>query len=366
MSKIYDYIIVGSGLFGSTCAYELNKKGYKVLVLEKKTHIGGNIYTTSINGIDVHQYGAHIFHTDKKYLWDYIGQFCQMNAFINSPIAVYRDEVYNLPFNMNTFHALWGVKTPDQAKEKLREETKAYQNITPKNLEEKAKQLVGKTLYEKLIKGYTEKQWGRGADTLPAFIINRIPLRFTYNNNYFNDPYQGIPNEGYTAIITRMLEGIEVRTNADFFDQKTYYESISSKIIYTGMIDAFFHYQYGALDYRSLRFEHSHLSIDDYQGNAVVNYTEGILPYTRIIEHKHFNHKNQSGTIITKEYPLDYELGKDAYYPINDDKNNQLYQAYDALAKMEAQYIFGGRLASYKYYDMDDVIEKALETVKDL
>lgn len=362
--KRYDYLIVGSGLFGSIFAYEANKRGKKCLVIDKRNHIGGNIYCKEIEGINVHEYGAHIFHTSNKEVWSYINSFAEFNRYTNSPVAIYKDELYNLPFNMNTFNKLWGVKTPTEAKAKI-EEQLAETNITePKNLEEQAIKLIGKDIYEKLIKGYTEKQWGTRATELPSFIINRLPVRFTYDNNYFNDKYQGIPIGGYTKIIEKMLEGIDVHLETDFFNDREKFESIAEKIVFTGMIDEFYNYKFGALEYRSLRFEHEILEEENYQGNAVVNYTEYEIPYTRIIEHKHFEYGTQPKTVITREYPATWNKGDEPYYPINNDRNNNMYAKYKELADKESNVIFGGRLAQYKYYDMHHVIEQALNTVK--
>lgn len=360
----YDYLIVGAGLYGSIFAYEMNKKGKKCLVIDKRDHIGGNIYCENIEGINVHKYGAHIFHTSNKEVWEYINQFCEFNNYINSPIANYKGEIYNLPFNMNTFNKLWGVRTPEEAKRKIEEQKKEFGIVEPKNLEEQAILLIGKDIYEKLIKGYTEKQWGRKATELPAFIIKRLPVRFVYDNNYFNDRYQGIPIGGYTKIIEKMLERIEIRLNTNFFDNREYFESIAEKIVFTGMIDEFYNYQFGKLEYRSLRFETEVLNIENYQGNAVVNYTEREIPYTRIIEHKHFEFGKQEKTVITREYPSRWKEGDEPYYPVNDEKNNKLYEKYKELAEKENRVIFGGRLGEYKYYDMDKVIEKVLKDVK--
>ncbi|HED2574377.1 TPA: UDP-galactopyranose mutase [Klebsiella variicola subsp. variicola] len=356
----YDYIIVGAGLFGATFAYEAKKKGKKCLVIDKRSHIAGNIYTEEVNGINVHKYGAHIFHTNDKFIWDYVQQFAEFNRYTNSPIAKFENEIYNLPFNMNTFNKLWGVVTPEQAKEKIAEQV-INENITnPQNLEEQAISLVGRDIYEKLIKGYTEKQWGREATEIPAFIIKRLPVRFTYDNNYFRDKYQGIPVGGYTQIVDKMLDGIEVLLETDFFERKKYYLSIADKIIFTGMIDQYYDYCYGTLEYRSLKFETKELDIDNFQGNAVVNYTEYKIPYTRIIEHKHFEFGEQENTIITYEYPSDWRKGDEPYYPINDNKNNDLYQKYVLLSQQEDKVIFGGRLGMYKYFDMHNVIAEAL------
>lgn len=356
----YDYLIVGAGLYGSIFAYEMNKKGKKCLVIDRREHIGGNIYCENIEGINVHKYGAHIFHTSNKEVWEYINQFCEFNNYINSPVANYKGEIYNLPFNMNTFNKLWGVRTPEKAKKKIEEQKKEFRILEPKNLEEQAISLIGKDIYEKLIKGYTEKQWGRKATELPAFIIKRLPVRFIYDNNYFNDRYQGIPIGGYTKIIEQLLEGIEVKLNTNFFDNREYYKNISEKIVFTGMIDEFYNYQFGKLEYRSLRFETEVLNEENYQGNAVVNYTEREIPYTRIIEHKHFEFGKQEKTVITREYPNEWKEGDEPYYPVNDEKNNKLYEKYRELAEKEDRVIFGGRLGEYKYYDMDKVIEKVL------
>lgn len=362
--KKYDYLIVGAGLYGSIFAYEMNKKGKKCLVIDKRNHIGGNIYCENIEGINVHKYGAHIFHTSNKEVWEYINKFCEFNNYVNSPIANYKGEIYNLPFNMNTFNKLWGVVTPEEAKAKIEEQKIEFSIIEPKNLEEQAISLIGKDIYEKLIKGYTEKQWGRKATELPAFIIKRLPVRFTYDNNYFNDRYQGIPIGGYTKIIEKMLEGIEIKLNTNFFDNRKYFENIAKKIVFTGMIDEFYNYKFGKLEYRSLRFETETLNEENYQGNAVVNYTEREIPYTRIIEHKHFEFGKQEKTVITKEYPSEWKEGDEPYYPVNDEKNNELYEKYRELAEKETNVIFGGRLGEYKYYDMDKVIEKVLGDLK--
>jgi len=360
----YDYLIVGSGLFGSVFAHEATKRGKKCLVLEKREHIGGNVYTENIEGINVHKYGAHIFHTSNKEIWDYVNQFAEFNNFINSPVAVYKDEIYNLPFNMNTFSKMWGIKTPAEAK-KIIESQIAESGITePKNLEEQAISLVGRDIYEKLVKGYTEKQWGRDCRELPAFIIKRLPIRFTYDNNYFKDRYQGIPIGGYTKIIEKLLDGCDIKLNTDYFDFIKDNAEIAQKIIFTGPIDRFYNYCYGELEYRSLRFETEILEEENYQGNAVVNYTEREIPYTRIIEHKHFEFGMQPVTVITKEYPAEWKQGIEPYYTINDERNTNLYLKYRQKADSEKNVIFGGRLGSYQYYDMDKVIESALQTVK--
>lgn len=360
----YDFLIVGSGLFGATFAYEANKRGKKCLVIEKRNHIGGNIYTENIENINVHKYGAHIFHTSNKDIWNYINQFAEFNRYTNSPIARYKDEVYNLPFNMNTFNKLWGVITPEEAKKKIKEELNEVKIDEPRQLEEQAIKLVGKTIYEKLIKGYTEKQWGVKATELPAFIIKRLPVRFTYDNNYFNDLYQGIPIGGYTQIIEKMLKGIEVKLECDFFDNRQELENIAKKIIFTGPIDKYYDYCYGNLEYRSVRFETEILDIENYQGNAVVNYTDYNIPYTRIIEHKHFEFGNQPKTIISKEYSDKWDKEKEPYYPINNEKNNKLYDKYKNLSTQNKNVIFGGRLGQYKYYDMHKVLEEALKCVE--
>lgn len=360
----YDYLIVGAGLYGAIFAYEVKKMGKKCLVIDKRNHIGGNIYTEEIEGINVHKYGAHIFHTNTKEVWEYINQFAEFNNYVNSPIANYKGEIYNLPFNMNTFNKLWGVITPEEAKNKIEEQKKEYKIVEPKNLEEQAISLIGRDIYEKLIKGYTEKQWGRSTKELPAFIIKRLPVRFTYDNNYFNDKYQGIPIGGYTKIIEKLLEEIEVRVNCNFFDKRKEYEKIANKIIFTGMIDEYYNYCFGNLEYRSLKFETEILEIKNYQGNAVVNYTAKEIPYTRIIEHKHFEFRKQEKTLITKEYPIEWKNGDDPYYPVNNEKNNSIYEKYRKFAEKEEKVIFGGRLGEYKYYDMDKVIEKVLEDIK--
>ena len=363
---MYDYLIVGAGFFGSVCAHELTKKGKKVLVLEKRGHIAGNAFTENHDGIQVHKYGAHIFHTNDKKIWDYVNQFAEFNNFINSPIANFKGKLFNLPFNMNTFYQLWGTKTPHEAKAII----DAQKNESPvegaSNLEEKAISLVGRDIYNILIKGYTEKQWGRNAKDLPPFIINRLTVRFTFNNNYFSDRYQGIPVGGYTALIDSMLNGIEVRLGVDFLENKDEYMSLADKVIYTGPIDQYYDYCFGALEYRSLRFENERLSEENYQGVAVVNYTEYDIPFTRIIEHKHFDDAKTEHTIITKEYPSEWQVGSEPYYPINNDSNMEVFRKYRELAKKEQRVIFGGRLAEYKYYDMHQVISSALKTISDI
>jgi len=371
----YDYLIVGAGLFGAIFAYEAKKAGKKVLVIDRRDHIGGNIYTKEVEGIQVHQYGAHIFHTSDKEVWDYIQQFAEFNRYTNSPVARYKDELYNLPFNMNTFSKMWGVRTPAEAKEIIQRQIKEAGITKPKNLEEQAISLVGKDIYEKLVKGYTEKQWGRRATELPSFIIRRLPVRYVYDNNYFNDKYQGIPVGGYTKIIERMLEGTEVRLMTDFFADREILAKEAENIVFTGMIDAYYDYCFGELEYRSLRFETEVLDMENYQGNAVVNYTEYEVPYTRIIEHKHFEYGCQGGyggdgsgvsdkTVITREYPAAWSRGEEPYYPMNDEKNNALYARYRELADQEEHVIFGGRLGMYRYYDMHQVVKEALKCVR--
>ena len=371
----YDYLIVGAGLFGATFAYEAKKRGKSCLVIDRRDHIAGNVYTKETGGINVHVYGAHIFHTSDKKIWDYINQFAEFNNYINSPVAVYKDELYNLPFNMNTFSKLWGIKTPDEAKAIIEEQKAEYSIDEPKNLEEQALSLAGKDVYEKLIKGYTEKQWGRKCTELPAFIIKRLPMRFRYDNNYFNDRYQGIPIGGYTQIVEKMFDGIDVRLNEDFLDvRKTGALSDGTslkqgedydKILFTGQIDEYFDSKFGALEYRSVRFETEELDTDNYQGNAVVNYTEYEVPYTRIIEHKHFEFGTQPTTIISREYSSEWQPGVEPYYPVNNDKNNALYEKYKSEADKEGNVIFGGRLGQYKYYDMDKVVAAALKCVQE-
>ena len=357
----YDYLIVGAGLYGAVFAYEAKKKGKTCLVIDKRDHIAGNIYCENVSGINVHKYGAHIFHTSDKKIWEYVNQFAEFNNYINSPVARYKNELYNLPFNMNTFSKMWNIATPQEAKDIIASQI-ADLNITePKNLEEQALSLVGKDVYEKLIKGYTEKQWGRDCKDLPSFIIKRLPLRFIYDNNYFNDRYQGIPIGGYTKIVEKMLDGIEVRLNTNYLDNREEFDAMADKIVYTGMIDQFYDYKLGVLEYRSVRFETEELPMENYQGNAVVNYTEREVPYTRIIEHKHFEFGKQPTTIISREYSSEWKKGDEPYYPVNNDKNNALYQQYKELADKEHKVIFGGRLGGYKYYDMDKVIAAALE-----
>ena len=369
----YDYLIAGAGLFGAVFAHEMHKQGRKVLVVEKRDHIAGNIYTEKVMGINVHRYGAHIFHTSDEEVWNYVNQYARFNHYVNSPVAVYRDELYNLPFNMNTFSRMWNIKTPKEAKEIIAKQTGEFAGITPQNLEEQALQLAGRDVYEKLVKGYTEKQWGRDCKDLPAFIIRRLPLRFTYDNNYFNDRFQGIPEGGYTQIVEKLLEDIPVLTGVSLQEYQTANAARTAdeqdswdRLLYTGMIDEYYHYRLGTLEYRSLRFETEALPEEDnYQGNAVVNYTEREVPYTRIIEHKHFEFQTGEGTVITREYPTTWKKGDEPYYPINDEKNGALYAQYAELAKKEANVLFGGRLGQYKYYDMDKVIRSALDMVKE-
>lgn len=359
--KQYDYLIVGAGLFGAVFAHEAVQKGKKCLVIDRRSHIAGNIYCEKTEGINVHKYGAHIFHTSNREVWDYVNQFAEFNNYINSPVASYKDELYNLPFNMNTFSKMWNIKTPKEAKEII-ERQKADLNISePKNLEEQALSLVGRDIYEKLIKGYTEKQWGRDCRELPAFIIRRLPLRFIYDNNYFNDRYQGIPIGGYNGIVEKLLVGSDVLLNTDYSDYIKEYPDIAEKTVYTGMIDEYFGFQLGHLEYRTVRFETEVLDEENYQGNAVVNYTEREVPYTRIIEHKHFEFGTQPKTVISREYSSEWKPGIEPYYPINDEKNGALFLKYQELAKQEKNVIFGGRLGNYRYYDMDKVIEAALE-----
>lgn len=357
----YHYLIVGCGLFGSVFAYKLRLLGKKCLIIDKRPYLGGNVYTENINGINVHKYGAHIFHTSNKRVWDFVNSFVEFNRYTNSPVANYKGKLYNLPFNMNTFYQMWGVTTPEEAAAKIESQRLEAGIVNPKNLEEQAISLIGKDIYYTLIRDYTEKQWGRKATELPAFIIKRLPVRFTFDNNYFNDKYQGIPVGGYTALIEKMLEGVEIRLNTDYFDDKPYFDSLADKIIYTGEIDRYFDYCYGHLEYRTVRFETELLEgVSNYQGNAVVNYTDAETPYTRIIEHKHFEYGQQPDTIISKEFSKEWQPGDEPYYPVNDDKNSRLYTQYKALADAQDKVIFGGRLAEYKYYDMHQVIEQAL------
>lgn len=357
----YDYLVVGAGLYGAVFAHEAKKKGKNCLVIDKRDHIAGNIYCEEIEGINVHKYGAHIFHTSNKKIWEYINQFAEFNNYINSPVAVYKDELYNLPFNMNTFSKMWNIRTPQEAKAKIAEQVAETGITEPKNLEEQGLSLVGKDVFEKLVKGYTEKQWGRDCKDLPAFIIKRLPVRFTYDNNYFNDRFQGIPMGGYTKIVEKMLDGIDVKTNTDYFAFIKENSEIAEKTVFTGMIDEYYDYKLGALEYRSVRFETEVLDTDNYQGNAVVNYTEREVPYTRIIEHKHFEFGTQEKTVISREYSSEWSVGMEPYYPVNNEQNNTLFEKYRELAEKESKVIFGGRLGNYKYYDMDKVIEAALE-----
>ena len=374
MPKHYDYLVVGAGLYGSVFSHEMNKNGKKCLVIDRRNHIAGNIYTQEVRGIQVHEYGAHIFHTSDKKIWEYVNQFAEFNHYINSPMAVYKDEIYNLPFNMNTFSRLWGVKTPDEAKAVIQKQIDELHITEPANLEEQALSLAGKDVYEKLVKGYTEKQWGRDCKDLPAFIIKRLPFRFTYDNNYFNDRYQGIPIGGYTAMAEKMLEGVEVFLDTDyrqFAEQQKAAQAAGDeyisydKVLYTGMIDEYFDFCLGNLEYRSLCFEKEDMpACENYQGNAVVNYTHRDVPYTRIIEHKHFEFGKGEGTVITKEYPAEWKPGQEPYYPINNEKNNTLFAQYKELAAKEDNILFGGRLGNYQYYDMDKVIAAALTAVE--
>ena len=357
----YHYMIVGAGLYGSVFAREMHEQGRHVRLIDRRQHIAGNIYTEEVEGIQVHRYGAHIFHTSDKRIWDYVNRFAEFNHYINSPVARYKKELYNLPFNMNTFSKMWGVVTPGQAKEKIAEQIADLHIGEPRNLEEQALSLAGRDVYEKLIKGYTEKQWGRPCTELPAFIIKRLPFRFMYDNNYFNDRYQGIPVGGYTPVVEKMLDGIPVKLNTDYFTFIKENPEIADKTLFTGMIDEFYGYKLGALEYRTVRFETEKLDMENYQGNAVVNYTDREVPYTRIIEHKHFEFGKQPATVISREYSSEWKPGIEPYYPINDEKNNELFARYRALAEKEEKVIFGGRLGNYRYYDMDKVIEAALE-----
>ena len=376
MGRRYDYLIVGAGLYGAVFAHEMKRQGRQVLVIDRRAHIAGNIYTEQVLDIQVHKYGAHIFHTSDRKIWEYVNRFAEFNHYINSPIAYYKGELYNLPFNMNTFSRMWGVVTPAEAKARIAEQIGALQITDPQNLEEQALSLVGTDVYEKLVKGYTEKQWGRDCKELPAFIIKRLPLRFTYDNNYFNDRYQGIPVGGYTAMVEKMLQGIEVRTGVSYrefaVEQETAEGIVVSdhagntyrKVVYTGMLDEYFNYSLGHLEYRSLRFETEQMpQCDNYQGNAVVNYTEREVPYTRVIEHKHFEVGTQPGTVITREYPAEWREGDEPYYPVNDERNSALLKKYQELASGRPHIVFGGRLGQYRYYDMDKVIAAALDAV---
>lgn len=359
--KKYDYLVVGAGLYGAVFAQQAKQNGKSVLVIDKRPHIGGNVYTKRVEDIHVHVYGAHIFHTNDKEVWEYVNAFAEFNRFTNSPVANYRGELYSLPFNMYTFNQMWGVVTPQEAEEKILQQKREAGITEPKNLEEQAISLVGKDIYEKLIKGYTEKQWGRPCNELPAFIIQRLPVRFTFDNNYFNAKYQGIPIGGYTKLVENMLDGIEVRLNVDYLDEKEYWDALAEKIVYTGAIDRYFDYRLGVLEYRSVRFETEVLDTPNFQGNAAVNYTDAETPYTRIIEHKWFEFGAQPKTVISREYSLEWKLGDEPYYPINNERNAKLYAEYKALADKESKVIFGGRLGEYKYYDMDTVIASSLQ-----
>ena len=360
----YDYLIVGAGLYGAVFAREMTKRGKACLVIDRRSHIAGNCYTEEVSGINVHRYGAHIFHTSDREVWDYVNQFAEFNHYVNSPVAVYKDELYNLPFNMNTFSKMWGVRTPKQAQEKIAQQVAELGITEPQNLEEQALSLVGRDVYEKLVKGYTEKQWGRDCRDLPAFIIRRLPCRFTYDNNYFNDRFQGIPMGGYTKLVEKMLEGVEVRLDTDYFDLIKAEPEIAKTVVYTGCIDEYYGYRLGALKYRSVRFETEELDEENYQGNAVVNYTDREVPYTRVIEHKHFEFGKQPTTIISREYSAEWKPGTEPYYPINDAENGALYERYRQLAAKTENVIFGGRLGHYRYYDMDKVIRAALDDAR--
>lgn len=362
--KKYDYLIVGAGLYGSVFSYRAKQTGKKALVIDKRPHIGGNLYCENIEGINVHKYGAHIFHTSNKEVWNFVNSIVEFNRYTNSPVANYKGLLFNLPFNMNTFYTLWGTKTPEEAKAKIEEQRKDAGIVNPRNLEEQAISLVGKDIYEMLIKGYTEKQWGRKAIDIPAFIIKRIPVRFTFDNNYFNDTYQGIPIGGYNKLIEGLLDGVEVKCSTDFFTYRRELEPLADRIVYTGPIDEYYDYQFGKLEYRTLRFEEKVLDCPNYQGNAVINYTDANVPYTRILEHKHFEFGTQPKTVITHEYSSEWQDGSEPYYPVNDSKNDSLYQKYKTLADRETNIIFGGRLAEYKYYDMHHIVEKALNDYK--
>lgn len=370
MCSKYDFLIVGSGLYGATFSHLAHKQGKRCLVIDKRPHLGGNVYCENVEGINVHKYGAHIFHTNNKEVWDFVNSIVEFNRYTNCPVANYKGELYNLPFNMNTFYQMWGVRTPEEAAAKTEEqkqEAKAQLNgREPQNLEEQALLLVGRDIYEKLIKGYTEKQWGRPCNELPAFIIKRLPVRMVFDNNYFNDKYQGIPIGGYNKLIEGLLDGIECRTSTDFFENREYWESVADKIVFTGKIDEFYDYRFGKLEYRTVRFEEEIINTSNYQGNAVINYTEREVPYTRIIEHKHFEMfgadiDRVSKTVVSREYSTEWTDGMEPYYPINDEKNNALYQKYKELADTEAKVVFGGRLAEYKYYDMAPIIERVIK-----
>jgi UDP-galactopyranose mutase len=365
-AKLYNYLIVGAGLYGATFAHKAKQRGKTCLVIDKRSHLGGNVYCENIEGINVHKYGPHIFHTSNKTVWDFANSIVAFNHFRYYPLANYKGKLYNLPFNMNTFYALWGVKTPEEAKAKIEAQRKEAGITEPKNLEEQAISLVGKDIYEILIKGYTEKQWGRKCTDLPAFIIKRLPVRFTFNNNYFNDAYQGIPIGGYNMLIEGLLLGVETKCNTDFFENREYFESIAEKIVFTGKIDEFYNYQFGKLEYRTVTFDTETLDCENYQGSAAVNYTEKEIPFTRIIEHKHFEFGVQPKTVVSKEYSSEWKEGSEPMYPINDEKNNTLYQQYKSLADKEKNVTFGGRLAEYKYYDMDKIIEQVILKIKRL
>ena len=363
----YDFLIVGTGLFGSVSAYLLHQKGYRCLLIDKRNHIGGNVYTEQVRDINVHKYGAHIFHTSNREVWDFVNQFAEFNRYTNSPVANYHGKLYNLPFNMNTFYQMWGVTTPEAAKAKIEEQRAEHHIDSPQNLEEQAISLIGSDIYHTLIKGYTEKQWGRKCTDLPAFIIKRLPVRFTFDNNYFNDTYQGIPKGGYTRMIERMIAGCDLRLGVDYLEHKDEYDALAERIIYTGEIDRYFNYQYGHLQYRTVSFDTELLpGVSNYQGNAVVNYTDSETPFTRIIEHKHFEFGQQPDTVISREYSKEWQPGDEPYYPVNDDRNSNLYLKYKQLADEQTKVIFGGRLAEYKYYDMHKVIERAMEVVEEL
>jgi len=362
----YDYLVVGAGLYGAIFACEMKKRGKSVLVVDKRTHIGGNCFTEDVEGIAVHKYGAHIFHTSDREVWDYVNGLVEFNRYTNSPLARFEGELFNLPFNMNTFHQLWGVKTPDEARARIEEQRSVLAGKDPSNLEEQAISLVGTDIYRKLIQGYTEKQWGRKCTDLPAFIIQRLPVRFTYDNNYFNDRYQGIPIGGYTGIFRRLLEGIEVRLGVDYLSERATLDDLARQVVFTGPIDAFYENRFGVLEYRSLRFETEVLDQENYQGNAVVNYTASDIPYTRIIEHKHFEFGQHPRTVITREYSSEWRLGDEPYYPVNDARNSELFARYKELSAREQKHIFGGRLADYKYYDMHNVVRSALDRIATL
>ena len=361
---MYDYIIVGAGLYGAVFAHEARKAGKSCLVIDRRDHIGGNVYTESIEDINVHRYGAHIFHTSDQEVWDYVNQFATFNNYINAPVANYKGELYNLPFNMNTFNKMWGVITPQQAKEKIARQIVEAGIVEPKNLEEQAISLVGTDIYEKLVRDYTQKQWGRPCHELPAFIIKRLPVRFIYDNNYFNDHYQGIPEGGYTAMVEKLLEGCEVRLNTDYLADKDKFDTMGERVVFTGCIDEYFGYCYGPLKYRAVRFETEVLDCDNFQGNAVVNYTDAETPYTRIIEHKHFEFGTQPKTVISREYSAEWQVGEEAYYPVNNEETKELYERYRSKAEQEKKVLFGGRLGEFRYYDMDKVIRSALDAVR--